>query len=137
MEGSPSEHDAIVDAAVMTNSSGVNDVSTAMAQGVAVPTTRRQEVPVEDVTCEALQLALTALHIDMAWHAGVMSAEASIEALDREVGRTTSRYNRSARASAPEEVTRVPSRTTAADRATASGGKSEYDPAASHMFRTA
>jgi hypothetical protein len=92
MERPPTEPDATEDVAVMADSSWVNDVSPLMTQGVAMPTTREQGVPVGDVTCEALQLALTALHIDMAWHAGVMSAEASMEALDREVGRTTSRY---------------------------------------------
>jgi len=137
MDRSRTKHDETQNVAVVVDSGWVSDASTSMTQRVARPTTSRQAAPAGDVTSEALHLALSALRIDMAWHAGVMSAEASIEALDREVGRTTSRYNRSARASAPEEVTRVPSRTTAADRATASGGKSEYDPAASHMFRTA
>jgi hypothetical protein len=100
MERPPTEHDATEDAGVISNSSWVNDVSTLVTQGATMPTTRRQGVPAADVTCEALLLALSAIHIDMAWHAGVISAEASMEALDREVGRTTSRYNRST--SAPE-----------------------------------
>lgn len=106
MGGPPTEHVATEDAVVMANSNWTNDVST---QGLAMPTTREQGDSVGDVTCEALQLALTALHIDMAWHAGVMSAEASMEALDREVGRTIGQHNRSTRPSAPEVVSRAPS----------------------------
>jgi hypothetical protein len=102
MKRPPTEHDATEDVAVMVNSSLVNHVSTLVTQGATMPTTRQQGVPAGDVTREALHLALSAIHIDMAWHAGVISAEASMEALDREVGRTTSRYNRSTRASAPE-----------------------------------
>jgi methylphosphotriester-DNA--protein-cysteine methyltransferase len=120
------EHDATEDAVVMARSGSVNDV-TLTTHGLAKPTTPDQVAPAGEVTCEALQLALTALHIDIAWHAGVMSAEASMEALDREVGRTTSRYNRSTQASAPEVVRRAPSHKTAG-RVVGLGREAEYDP---------
>jgi hypothetical protein len=94
MERPPTEHDATEEVAVMADSSWVNDVSKLMTQDVAMTTTRQQCVPAGDVTCEALHLALSAIHIEMTWHAGVISAEASMEALVRAVGRTTSRYNR-------------------------------------------
>ena len=132
MKGSPTEHDATEDAVVIARSSWVDDVSTLMTQGVAMPTAHDQMVPTGDVTCEALHLALAALHIDVAWHAGVMSAEASMEALDREVGRTTSRYNRSIQAGEPEAAGRAPS-LGAAGGATSFGGKRESDPI-SHVF---
>jgi hypothetical protein len=102
MEWSPTEHDAAEDAAVIANSSLANDVSALMTQAAAVPTTRLQGSGVGDVTCEALHLALSAIHIDMAWHAGVISADASMEALDREIATTTDRYSRWTRASAPK-----------------------------------
>jgi hypothetical protein len=118
MERSPTEHDATQDVAAMANSSLANDVSALMTQGAGVPRTRQKGSPAGDVTGEALHLALSAIHIDMAWHAGVISAEASMEALDREVGRATNRYNRSTRASAPEVVNPAPSHETVAGRAT-------------------
>jgi hypothetical protein len=127
MERPPTEQDTTEDVAVMANSSWVNDVSTLMTPGAAMPTTRQRCVPAGDVTCEALHLALTAIHMDMAWHAGVMSAEASMEALHREVGRTTNRYKRPTQASAPEAVSRVPSQRTVAGRATDFGGKNECE----------
>jgi hypothetical protein len=135
-ERQPTEHDATDDAVVMADSSWVDDVSILMTQDAAMPTRPDRVVSGGDVTCEALQLALTALHIDMAWHAGVMSAEASMEALDREVGRTTSRYNLPTRANATEVVSRAPSHMTATARAAAFGGKTEYEPG-SHVFPTA
>ncbi len=61
--------------------------STWMTQRVAEQTTNSQNVLTGDVTCEALHLALNALHIDMAWHAGVISAEAAMEDLHRAIGR--------------------------------------------------
>lgn len=54
----------------------------------ARPMTIAQSESAEDVTCEALHLALSALHIDIAWHAGVMNAEAAMERLHREIGKS-------------------------------------------------
>jgi hypothetical protein len=91
MEEPPTEHDATDGVAVMANSSWVDDVSTSMAHGA--PATRGQWVPAAEITCEALHLALSAVHIDLAWHAGAISAEASMEALHRAVGGATSGYD--------------------------------------------
>lgn len=55
------------------------------------PMTSVQSVSAGDVTCEALHLALSALHIDIAWHAGVLSAEAAMDGLHREITRTVHR----------------------------------------------
>jgi hypothetical protein len=56
-----------------------------------------QAAPDADLTCEALHLALNALHIDIAWHAGMMSAEAAMEDLHREIGKTINRCSESTR----------------------------------------
>jgi hypothetical protein len=92
MEGSR-EHDATDKVGVMANSSWVDDVSTQTTHGAAFPMTPQQGNSAA-VTCEALHLALSAVHIDQAWHAGVVSAEASMEALHRAVGGATSGYDR-------------------------------------------
>ncbi|HEV3312319.1 MAG TPA: hypothetical protein VG815_17550 [Chloroflexota bacterium] len=94
MEAPPTERDATDDVAVMANSSWVNDVSTLTTHGAGTPMTRQRGDSAAEVTCEALHLALSAVHIDLAWHAGVVSAEASMEALHRAVGGATSGYDR-------------------------------------------
>jgi hypothetical protein len=66
-------------------------------EGVARPMTSLQAAPDTDLTSEALRLALNALHIDIAWHAGMMSAEAAMEGLHREIGKTINRCNESTR----------------------------------------
>jgi hypothetical protein len=104
MEWPPIEHDDTEGVAVMANSSVGDDVSILMTQRAAMPTTGQLGVSARDVTCEALHLALSALHIDIAWHAGVMSAEEAMEDLHREVGRTASPYDSSTRTSAPDVV---------------------------------
>ena len=57
--------------------------------------TDQHDDPVADVTCEALEIALSAIHLDVAWHAGVMSAEAAMEDLNQKIVKTISRYTRS------------------------------------------
>ena len=54
-----------------------------------------------DVTRQALQLASSALQIDLAWHAGMVSAEAAMECLHNEIGETVRRRNASTRAGSP------------------------------------
>jgi hypothetical protein len=54
-----------------------------------------------DVTRKALHLALSVLQIDLAWHAGMVSAEAAMECLHHEVGDTVRRSNESTRADSP------------------------------------
>ena len=57
--------------------------------------TDQYDDPVADVTCEALEIALSAIHLDVAWHAGVISAEAAMEDLNQKIVKTISRYTRS------------------------------------------
>ena len=61
-----------------------------------------------DVTREALHLALSALQIDLAWHAGTVSAEAAMECLHHEIGETVRRRNESTRSGSPD-ASRSPS----------------------------
>ena len=78
MEKPLTEYDATEDVAGNVNSGWVNGVSTLITQRVAWTMTGQQALPAGDVACEALHLSLVALHIDIAWHPGVMSAEAAI-----------------------------------------------------------
>jgi hypothetical protein len=94
MKEPPTEQDATDYIDVMANSSWVNDMSTLTRHGTSVPMTRQQGNSAAEVTCGALHLALSAVHIDLAWHAGVVSAEASMEALHRAVSGATSGYDR-------------------------------------------
>jgi hypothetical protein len=87
MEGNRPNYHETEDIAVTFDSCRMNDVS--ITQRVAEQTTNLQTAPAGDVTCEALHLALNALHIDMAWHAGVISAEVAMEDLHRAIGRAT------------------------------------------------
>jgi hypothetical protein len=48
---------------------------------VSAPTSEQMT----DVTCRALHLALSAVRLQMAWHAGVISGDAAMEALGREM----------------------------------------------------
>ena len=59
----------------------------------AGPMTNLRALSVDDVTCQALHLAMSALQIDLAWHAGAMSAEAAMKDLHHEVGKTVRRCN--------------------------------------------
>ena len=80
MAGPPISHRETENVALVVESSW-------MTQRLAEQTTNSQNVLTGDVTCEALHLALNALHIDRAWHAGVMSAEVAMEDLHRAIGR--------------------------------------------------
>jgi hypothetical protein len=44
-----------------------------------------------ELSCEALKVALCAIQLYIAWHAGVISAEVAMEGLDREIANVTSR----------------------------------------------
>jgi hypothetical protein len=80
MAGPPISHRETENVALVVESSW-------MTQRLAEQTTNSQNVLTGDVTCEALHLALKALHIDLAWHAGVLSAEVAMEDLHRAIGR--------------------------------------------------
>jgi hypothetical protein len=92
-----------------------------MTQRMARPRTNVESASAEDVTCEALHLALSALHIDIAWHAGVMSAEAAMEGLHREIGKTINRRNESTRAGSLELTDGLESRRTLMRQRTSCG----------------
>jgi hypothetical protein len=111
MERARIQHGEIENIAVIVDPDWKSDVSTSMTQRVARPTTSLQSVPAEDVTCEALHLVLRALHIDTAWHAGVMSAEAAMEGLHREIGKTINRCSESTRTGPLERAHGPQSRT--------------------------
>jgi hypothetical protein len=87
MERLPNDHHEREKVAMLLGSDWMNDGL--MMQRLAERTTNLRSVPAGDVTCEALHLALSALHIDMAWHAGVMSAEVAMEDLHRAVARAS------------------------------------------------
>ena len=94
MEGHRPNCHATEDAAAMFDSDWMSDVS---IKHCAEQTTTLQTVAAGDVTCEALHLALNAIHIDLAWHAGVTSADVAMEDLHRAIGlaiQSTSNWRR-------------------------------------------
>jgi hypothetical protein len=95
MEGNRPNYHETEDIAVTFDSGRMNDVS--ITQRVAEQTKTLRTVPAGDVTCEALHLALNAFQIDLAWHAGAMSAEVAMEDLHRAIGlaiRSSARWRR-------------------------------------------
>ena len=44
-----------------------------------------------DVTCRALQVALRAVQLYIAWHSGVMSGNVAMAALEQEINQASSR----------------------------------------------
>jgi hypothetical protein len=95
MKGSPANHHETENVTTMFDSDRMNDVL--ITHRVAKHTTNLRIAETGDVTCEALHLALNALQIDKAWHAGVISAQAAMEDLHREIGKTINRCDQSAR----------------------------------------
>ena len=95
MEYSRNQHDPTEDPSATDRSGWLKDVATSMTLGAPAWRTDQHDDPVADVTCEALQIALSAIHLDVAWHAGVMSAEAAMEDLNQKIIKTISRYTRS------------------------------------------
>ena len=77
-------------------------VSTVMTPSGTSLMTSTQACSAGDVTRQALQLAVSALQIDLAWHAGMVSAEAAMECLHQEIGKTVRRKNESTRAGSPD-----------------------------------
>jgi hypothetical protein len=82
-----------VDPARRTGSSG------AMTPSGTSLMTSIQAYSAGDVTRQALHLALSALQIDVAWHAGTVSAETAMECLHHEIGETVRQRNELARES--------------------------------------
>jgi hypothetical protein len=73
----------------------LKDVAASMTRGASVWRTDQYDDPVADVTCEALEIAVSAIHLDVAWHAGAISAEAAMEDLNQKIVKTINRYTRS------------------------------------------
>jgi hypothetical protein len=91
MEKSRAQHDPTVGPRATDRSGWLNDLAMSMTQDAAAWRTGQHDDPVARVTCEALELALSAIHLHVAWHTGVIGAEVAMERLDREIGRTISR----------------------------------------------
>jgi hypothetical protein len=95
MEKSRNQDDSTEEPSATDRSGWLKDVATSMTQGAPVWKTDRHDDPVADIICEALEIALSAIHLDVAWHAGVMSAEAAMEELNQKIVRTINRSTRS------------------------------------------
>ena len=69
----------------MTEDRGVTNgaASALMMQGTAMSKKRRFGDAASDVTCETLKLALSVIRLNIAWHAGLISAQAAMESVDR------------------------------------------------------
>jgi hypothetical protein len=89
------------------SSSWANDGITLMTHLARTPTVHQKAGPDEDIICEALHLTLSAVHLDIACHTGVISAEAAMESLHQEIAETVSRSTSSIRTRVPGHVTGV------------------------------
>ena len=78
------------------------------------------------MTCEALHLALSVIHLDIAWHTGVIGVEAAMESLHNEIVEAVSRYTRSHRTIAPETSSRSPMPAAAMRRETFCGQNTDF-----------
>ena len=115
------EDDATEGLADAGTSSWVNDETTEMARSAQTPTTSQHADPDEDLICEALHLAASAIHLDIAWHAGVISVEAAMEGLHKEIVEAVHWCTRSALSRGFEISSRSPMQATALKRKTCCG----------------
>jgi hypothetical protein len=104
MERSRTQGDEAERVAMTVGSAQRTGASTAMMQSGTRLMTGTQTFSAGDVTHQALHLALSALQIDLAWHAGVVSAEAAMKCLHHEIGETVKRWGGSPRASSPDRA---------------------------------
>jgi hypothetical protein len=104
MERSQTRHDETESVDMPVNRSWNTGASKAMTPSGASLMTSIQTCSAGNVTRQALHLALSALQIDLAWHAGVVSAEAAMECLHHEVGEIVKRRDESTRADSPGEA---------------------------------
>jgi hypothetical protein len=105
MERSRTQHDHTELTDVTVDPCGMKGASTLVTPTETRPRMSVQSVSAEDdVTCEAIHLALSALHIDIAWHAGLMSAEAAMEGLHGEIGKSIKWCNGSTRTGSLEQA---------------------------------
>ena len=101
MERSRTRHDETGRVAMTLGPDREHGASTPMTAAGTSLMTGTQAFSAGDVTRQAVLLALSALRIDLAWHAGMVSAEAAMECLHHEIGDTVSRSNESERAELP------------------------------------
>jgi hypothetical protein len=95
------------DRGVTNRPSAANGAASAlMMQGTAMSKKRRFGDVASDVTCETLKLALSVIRLDIAWHAGLISAESAMESVDREIGMTIGRCTLSPQSSSTEASNR-------------------------------
>ena len=95
MECSRAKHDPTEDLLATDRSGWLKDVAMSMTQGAPAWRMDQHDDPVAEVTCEALEIALSTIDLNVAWHAGVISAEAAMEDLNQKIVKTISRYTRS------------------------------------------
>ena len=106
--------------AASTSSQLCNETTTTRSS-----TTRQQADSDDEVMCEAMHLALAAIHLDIAWHTGVIRVEAAMERLHHEIVETVSRCIWSDRTIGPEESSRSPMPAAAVRRKTFCGSGNE------------
>jgi hypothetical protein len=92
--------------AVANIPSDANGAAALLIQGTAISKKGRAGEAAGDLTCETLKLALSVIQLDIAWHAGLISAEAAMESLNREIGMTIGRCTTSPRSRSPEASNR-------------------------------
>jgi hypothetical protein len=104
MEHSRTRHDEAERVAMTVGPDRRPGASTAMTPSGTSLMTRIQAFSAGDVTRQALHLALSALQIDVAWHAGTVSAEVAMECLHHEIGETVRRRNESNRSGSSDRA---------------------------------
>jgi hypothetical protein len=78
-----------------TDAMATTDGSTWVEDIAAAGPSGRPGDQAADVVCEALDLAIAVIRLHVAWHAGVISAEVAMEALDRDIARTIHSHSQS------------------------------------------
>jgi hypothetical protein len=101
-------------------------VGASTSRFVGRPITRQTADSDDEVVCEAMHLALSAIHLDIAWHTGVISIEAAMESLHKEIVEAVSRCTWSNRTSGPEMSSRSPTPAAAMRRKTFCGSGNQY-----------
>ena len=90
------------------------------------PTTRQIVDPDDETMCEAMHIALSAIHLDVAWHTGVITIEAAMESLHQEIVDAVSRCTWSNRTIGLEVSSRSSMPAAAMNRKTFCGSGNEY-----------
>jgi hypothetical protein len=101
MERSRTRHEETGSVAMTLGPEREHGMSTPMTAAGTSLMTGTQAFSAGDVTRQAVLLALSALRIDLAWHAGMVGADAAMECLHHEIGETVRRSNESKPADLP------------------------------------